>query len=158
MVDLDFPAGLFFEAADYTVANTRPEDLDLTRSKVSRHRSKLKTTVTLLLDDLARINSSLHAADRQGNAAPHWDSAVALQNKLAAAVSHLADQIDRAERRYEASSDTPPPVPPAGAVPPPASAGAIHLATVPVVTEKPATVQLSKPGPATLAAMVRRSS
>lgn len=102
-VEVEIPAGLFFEAADYNLANTRPEDLQETRRRVSRHRSKMKATVALQLEDLARINASLHAADRQGNAAPHWDSAVALMGKLQASVSHMASQIDKAERRFEES-------------------------------------------------------
>jgi len=141
--EVDFPAGLFFEAGDYTEANTRPEDLEETRRRVARHRSKLKATVALLLEDLARINSSLHAADRQGNAAPHWDSAVALKGKLDAAISHLADQLDKAVRRYEASFDAPPPIPPAAAAPPPAAAGAPPAAgasAVVVTMDRPSSI------------------
>lgn len=97
----EFPAGLFFEAADYTLLNTREDDLPETRRRVSRHRSKMKAAVALQLEDLARINSSLHAADRQGNAAPHWDSAVVLLGKLQKSVAHMAVQIEKAERRHE---------------------------------------------------------
>ncbi|MEV8180304.1 hypothetical protein [Specibacter sp. NPDC078692] len=106
-VEVEIPDGMFFDAADYNEANTPLTHLEMTRRKVSKHRSALKSRVTLLLEDLARISSSLHAADRQGNAAPHWDSAHVLAGKLEAAVSHLADQIGKAERRYEESFSLP---------------------------------------------------
>lgn len=104
---VEIPAGMFFDAGDYNLGNTHPAHLEATRFKVARHRSKLKASIALQLEDLARINSSLHAADRQGNAAPHWDSAVTLAAKLQKSVAHLADQLDKAERRYEESQLAP---------------------------------------------------
>lgn len=105
-VEVEIPAGLFFEAADYTEVNTPLANVEMVRRKVSRHRSKLKAAITLQMDDLGRITAGLHAADRQGNAAPHWYSAVVLLGKLQASVSELAVQIDKAERRYEKSVET----------------------------------------------------
>lgn len=141
-VEVEIPAGLFFEACDYTETNYRRESLSETRRRVSRHRSNLKATVALLLEDLARINSSLHAADRQGNAAPHWDSAVSLAGRLQAAVAVVAKEIDKAERRYEASVDAPSLIPPAAAVPPPAAAGAPPAAgsAVVVTMDRPSSI------------------
>ncbi|ALV45807.1 hypothetical protein MB46_10280 [Arthrobacter alpinus] len=102
-VEVEIPAGMFFDATDYNEANTSLAHLEMTRRRVSKHRSALKARVALLLEDLGRISSSLHAADRQGNAGPHWDSALVLKGKLDSAVAHLADQIDKAECRYEES-------------------------------------------------------
>jgi len=158
MVDLDFPEALFFGGMDYNEQNTRRIDLVETRRRVGRYRSAMKAEVQRLWEDLGRVNAGLHAADRQGNTAPHWDTAVLLTAKLHALVKSLSAEIAKAERRYEQSCEAPPPVPPAAAVPPPAAAGVTLPTSEPVVAVKPATVQLSKPGPATLAALVRRIS
>ncbi len=99
--EVEIPAGLFFEAGDYTPANTEKECLAETQRKVARHRSKLKATLALQLEDLVKINNGTHAADRQGNAAAHWDSAVTLVGKIQHTVAAIAKQIDNAEQRYE---------------------------------------------------------
>lgn len=148
-VEVEIPSGLFFDAVDYNPCQEKSASLLDTQARVVRHRSKVKASIALMLEDLGKIASSVHAADRQGNAAPHWDSAVALMGRLQDRVTYLAKQIDNAERRYEEFFQ-PPAVVAEGLVVKPG------VVLTGVLQVGPSSVKPAKPS--TMAERVRRSS
>lgn len=149
-VEVEIPSGLFFDAVDYNPCQEKSASLLDTQARVVRHRSKVKSSIALMLEDLGKIASSVHAADRQGNAAPHWDSAVALMDRLQERVSYLAKQIDNAERRYEEFFQPPAVVVTPGLVVQPG------MVLPSVLQVGPSSVKPAKPS--TMAERVRRSS
>jgi hypothetical protein len=142
-VEVEIPAAVFFAAKDYNAQAERTKGVLDTQAKVAAYRAKKKQEIRLSLDDLDRINSGSHAADRQGNLAAHWDSMIAAAARLHTQIVLMGRQIDAADDRFEASLQAPPPSMTATAQP-----GAVV----------PPVLHSVKPAPESLAAQVRRRS